>query len=496
MRLEIKDKLHVLLFVIILILSIGFRLVYLDQPMKHDEAATFNNFASKSMFQISVDYYSSNNHIFHSIFVHLSYLLFGKDEIFIRFPAFIFGILSILSIYFLARKILDRNVALLSMLLLSVSQFFINYSSEARGYTLAVFLSILTVYFIFEALKTEKLKFWLISAVLVSLTMYTIPSMFYFFLGISVWVIFVKAKKLSRNQKFKNPLLFLLLSGFITTVLYMPILIFTGINLISPLSNIYVSPFIVTFDEFITKSPLYAIETIETFSLGITSYVFLVVFVLLGYYFLYKEKSYDKLILFLSLPIITILAIIIQMVLPPIRIFIFLLPFFCMLVAKGILNLVDFVVSLRDIFSKYQLNKILPILILIVFLIQGVSANLLTEKHFPHDSEEAAEWLKANLRTGDSLLVYSSEDEQIKYYTGQEVYSQYENIKSNVSRIVMVVNPSKHEQVDEFVEYKFQIRGASEFELLKKIGRLDVYQSTKLEFIYTEEDCPGVWIYE
>ncbi len=233
-------------------------------------------------------------------------------------------------------------------------------------------------------------------------------------------------------------------------------------------------------------------NVLETFSLGLTHYAVLLIFVLLGYYFLYREKSFDRLILFLSLPITTLLIIIIQSTLPPARIFIFLLPLFYMLISKGILDAADLVVSSRKAFSKHHLERIIPLLIILAFLVQGIYANFLIEKDFSHDNEEVAKWLKANLEPGDNILVHCCEDQQILFYMGKESYYKYENLESNVSRILIVINPEHKKPVEEFVKMGFETRGATEYEMVERIGRISIYRSTKLEnFVY----IPGLkWI--
>ncbi|MEM7343517.1 MAG: glycosyltransferase family 39 protein [Chloroflexota bacterium] len=66
----------------------------------------------------------------------------GRSEMWVRLPAVILGTLTLPMAYQLGRKLVDRRVALLFMAFLAVSPFHIHYSQEVRPYAL-LFLGIL-----------------------------------------------------------------------------------------------------------------------------------------------------------------------------------------------------------------------------------------------------------------------------------------------------------------------------------------------------------------
>lgn len=86
-------------------------------------------------------------------FLHLWITLFGNSEFSIRFPSVIFGLLSILMIYKIGKKIFNEETGLLSSLLLGLSVLNIQYSQEARTYSLSVLLTLLSMYCFIELLK-------------------------------------------------------------------------------------------------------------------------------------------------------------------------------------------------------------------------------------------------------------------------------------------------------------------------------------------------------
>ncbi len=87
--------------------------------------------------------------------------LTGLSEFWLRFPAFIFGCLSIIAIYLLGKLLFERKVALWAALLLTISPLHIWYSQEARAYTQSIFLVILAIYFFVRCIREDRLILWI-----------------------------------------------------------------------------------------------------------------------------------------------------------------------------------------------------------------------------------------------------------------------------------------------------------------------------------------------
>lgn len=62
--------------------------------------------------------------------------------------------------YKLGELFFNKKAGLVSAFILALSPMHIWYSQEARGYTMATFLTMLMVYFLFSALKRNKLYSW------------------------------------------------------------------------------------------------------------------------------------------------------------------------------------------------------------------------------------------------------------------------------------------------------------------------------------------------
>ncbi len=86
------NRVHYAALITIVLLSIVLRLAFLSQPMRFDEAFTFLRFVSKPLSEGLTNYSEPNNHLFHTLLVHIVYSLFGDSSWVIRLPALLAGI--------------------------------------------------------------------------------------------------------------------------------------------------------------------------------------------------------------------------------------------------------------------------------------------------------------------------------------------------------------------------------------------------------------------
>jgi hypothetical protein len=85
---------------------------------------------------------------------------FGYSEFILRLLSVIFGVGSVVGIYFLAKLFFDIRTALISSFILAISPLHILYSRELTPYSLWVFLVLLFIYFLKKALESGKWRFW------------------------------------------------------------------------------------------------------------------------------------------------------------------------------------------------------------------------------------------------------------------------------------------------------------------------------------------------
>ncbi len=86
--------------------------------------------------------------------------LFGFGLLQARVLSVIFGTLAIVILYLLAEYLFDRRTALLSALLMAISQLAIMFSQEARPYAQMHFLSLLSAYLFLRAHREGRAVFW------------------------------------------------------------------------------------------------------------------------------------------------------------------------------------------------------------------------------------------------------------------------------------------------------------------------------------------------
>src|SRR2546425_3783489 len=98
--------------------------------MGSDESATFLYYASHPL-PVAVSIYGSpNNHILHTVLMHLSYVIFGASEWALRLPAFLAGVAIVPLTYVVARSLGNRG-ALLAAALSASAPVLIDYSTDA-----------------------------------------------------------------------------------------------------------------------------------------------------------------------------------------------------------------------------------------------------------------------------------------------------------------------------------------------------------------------------
>ncbi len=124
-------------------------------------------------------------------------LYFGRDEFLVRLPAFIFGVLSVLLVYYLGIFLFDKKVALLTSFLLSVSAWHIHHSLMVRNYTLFSFLVLGEVIFFLRSIKFNRVRDWIFFSLFTSLAFYAFyPSIFILFAEVLWFFFFVSGKRL------------------------------------------------------------------------------------------------------------------------------------------------------------------------------------------------------------------------------------------------------------------------------------------------------------
>ena len=170
-----KEKYHIVILLLLLVLSAGLRLYQLgDVSLWFDETLT----ASKTLipFNRIIDTMAETgeeNPPGYFFLINIWSRLFGKSGFSLRFPSLIFSLLGVFTIYYLGKNLFSPKVGLMAALLLSISPYNINYAQEARMYSLVWSLGLGSFYFFYRWIRDGSTRA-LVFAILVNLLAFCI----------------------------------------------------------------------------------------------------------------------------------------------------------------------------------------------------------------------------------------------------------------------------------------------------------------------------------
>jgi mannosyltransferase len=123
------------------------------------------------------------------------WLHFGSSEFFIRSLSVLFAIASIPLVYQLGRRLFDPRIGLMAAALLAVNAYHVQYSQDARSYSLMVFLCSLSSLYFLKSLKEPSRANRVVYIVISALAVYA-----QFFSGLLLIAQWVSLRFLDRQQ--------------------------------------------------------------------------------------------------------------------------------------------------------------------------------------------------------------------------------------------------------------------------------------------------------
>lgn len=230
-------------FQLITLLLLGgiIKLIYIgEMGIGGDES--FSVYASQLKPSQIFDWLSTgDNPPLWEIILHYWTKLFGISEVAIRFPSYIFNILTIIPIYIIGEKYVKKYVGLFASLLFIFSSFSLFFAHEARVYSLVGLLSIASVLFFLKSINSEKSNKSLIYLTLINGLLLYSHYLTYWIILIQI-IIFLSHK--SVRQKLKWAYIIHLFSLFILFLPLAPVIfnrfMNSGVNgtWITPVSGI------------------------------------------------------------------------------------------------------------------------------------------------------------------------------------------------------------------------------------------------------------------
>jgi hypothetical protein len=233
-----QSKLDNAVLLLALVIGVYARGYFVEQPMRFDEASTYNMFINYDWAQV-FSYLAPNNHVLHTILVKLATLGFGDDPLAIRIPAFIFGVLSIILIFCVCRLL--GGTGSFAALITAVHPYLILFSTNARGYSLLIFFVLALVILGYAVALRPSLIKTTGFAFVAALGLLVMPTMLFPLSGIYCWVAYATYKG---GIPFRGVFTrYWLLCGieiiFLTALFYAPVVMQTGLS--SIVNNEYVS---------------------------------------------------------------------------------------------------------------------------------------------------------------------------------------------------------------------------------------------------------------
>jgi hypothetical protein len=400
--------------------GMALRLIYQNQPVGFDEAYTYLAYSSQSFFHILTDYSYPNNHIFHSLLVALSTRLFNSSSAWaVRLPVFIVGTALIPVTYLAGRKIYSSAAGLIAAALVAAGPLFINYSAEARGYSLICLFSTLMVWLAARFVERPTKMDWIAFTLCGILGGYTIPIMLYPLACIYVWLVlellvrggFTRSTLKSIGWVVLDAVI--VLAGVILT--YLPVAVF-GTGFHSVFANGYVSP--EAAGDFIPNLTSRLSLTWKTWNnhLPLVLTFLTAAGFLLSLAFHLKTSRYRVHLAVASLVLIPILLI--QKVAPLWRVWQFMQGWYYLWAGAGLAGLFALIKT-----EKFAWVKGFLIWLMVIYPLADRTAWI-----FGHDypditqsgvNEDVARMLNSQVRDGDLIVSVLPMNTQIKFYFHQ-----------------------------------------------------------------------------
>lgn len=207
--------------------------------MRYDEAFTVWRYAARSLRTVVTDYSLPNNHVFHTLAVHVAARLGGLDPWVVRLPALLAGVALAPTTFVLFARLASTSAGLLGAAFTAGSSVLIDYSVNARGYSLAAFLALLGAICAasIRSRQTTAPVLLLTLTLVSSVGLWTVPLFVYPFVATQIWLLL--AGQPIRLRLFNATMVSVgTLVG--TTLLYRPVLMSSGLSALT--HNNFVAP--------------------------------------------------------------------------------------------------------------------------------------------------------------------------------------------------------------------------------------------------------------
>ena len=422
------------------------RLLYLEQPMRYDEAFSYLYYVLPSLRTAVSDYSYPNNHVFHTVLVWVTTRLFGSSPEAIRLPVFVAGVLVVPAVWLAARALAARGAGVFAAAVAAALPALILYSTNARAYMIECVALLVLIWLSTRLLDRETTGLWAAFVVTAALGMWSTPVMLYPVGAIGLWLL-VEQARLGGAQQLGRFLPRIALAAAaaiaLTALLYLPIIMRGEGGLI--FRNRFVTP--LTWPQFMHELSPFVLGLRELIGLGLTRAVG-VVAVLLALVGVAApgEQRARRVTLALATAAWCGALMVATRHPPPARMWLFLAPLWCLYAGVGLAWLATLVPSRRA--SAHVAGALFVFVLLAAEAVRSRAVLTTEESDWigMRDAREVAALVAAG-RPDDRVVVNRASGPPIDYYlyhlTGRRLAS-FQGAERN-GRVVVVVD-DRHRQ--------------------------------------------------
>jgi hypothetical protein len=323
------------------LIALALRIPFMEQPIRFDEANTYSRYVSQDLVTITTTYDAPNNHVFHSLLARVTTLGTPFTEWTLRLPALLAGLGVVIMAFLLGERMGCRLHGWYAGLLTAVSAHLILFSTNSRGYELVALCTLLSFWFVLNLQRGGNRRDWVGYITSNILGCYTIPIMVYPLCASALILLVSRIRERRAGRALAGSMQGFFLAHFciggLVILLYLPILVSAGADAL--IGNRFVTR--VPWDAFAVEFPASIAETMALWLHDVNPVLILAglasAVIALGLRF---KQQVPMWVPFAALVLASLLITLTKQVIPYSRVWIFIYPFFLLLVASGLVQIV------------------------------------------------------------------------------------------------------------------------------------------------------------
>jgi uncharacterized membrane protein len=325
---------HIVAVGVPVMVAIGLRLAFVSQPMRYDESLTFNEFASRPLYYALSFYPDPNNHLLNTLLVHFAFAGLGNQPWILRLPALVGGVLLVPATYWLGWLLYGSRTGVLAALLVAGSSYLVEYSTNARGYTLQALCFVAMFSLVTLAVERDSPSAVLLAALVAAVGAYALPTMLYGVVVAAAWF-GVRARE-ARLWRIGSGYLMVsaLVLGLVVVLAYLPVIVVSGADKL--VSNRFVTP--LDAPEVLREVPASLVRTWAFWNRDVVLPIAALLLIGFGVA-TFDEARRKRVPLGILAAAICLAMVLLQRVAPFERVWLFLLPLYFVVASAGLVKL-------------------------------------------------------------------------------------------------------------------------------------------------------------